>query len=76
VEGLLRKSKNRETKGFLNVALTEKGQQIHNQSLKSESIEGIMSCLSEEERGQLEPSLKRLQKKALNLAALRGPPFP
>ena len=75
-DGLVSKSKGLGKKNQVSVALTEKGRQVFSQSSKRKSIREIISCLSEEERRQLESSLKRLQQKALNLALLRGPPFP
>jgi MarR family transcriptional regulator for hemolysin len=64
-EGLLNKNKGSGKKNELSVILTEKGEQAYKQSLKRESIREIMSCLSEEERRQLDLFLERLRDKAI-----------
>jgi len=76
-EGLVRKVKDLVKKSQVNVTLTAKGRQAHSESLKRESLRGIMSCLTEEERQQLVSSLKQLRDKALgSLTKVRKLPFP
>jgi len=76
-EGLVSKTKDLGKKREINVNLTEKGKQAYSQSLSRESIRGIMSCLSEEERQQLGSLLERLRDKALkNLTTVKKVPFP
>jgi len=76
-EGLVSKTKGSGKKNEINVTLTEKGEQLYKQSLKRESIKEIMSCLSEEERQQLDSSLEKLRNKALqNLETASQVPFP
>ena len=76
-EGLVRTVKSLGKKNRVNVTLTEKGRQAYSESLKRESLQEIMSCLTEEERQQLASSLEQLRDKALrNVAEARKPPFP
>jgi len=76
-KGLVSKIKGSGIKKGANVILTEKGEQVYRQSLKRESIHEIMSCLSEEERQQLDSSLEKLRDKALKtLAEAHKVPFP
>ena len=76
-EGLVSKIRGSGKKNKINVTLTEKGEQAYRQSLKRESIKEIMSCLSEEERQQLDSSLEKLRDKALEkLSAPSKVPFP
>lgn len=64
-------------KNNINVALTEKGEQVYNQSLKRESVHKIMSCLSEEERQQMNSFLEKLRDTALkDIAMSIEVPFP
>ena len=76
-EGLVSKIRGSGRKNEINITLTEKGEQVYRQSLKRESIKEIMSCLSEEERQQLDSSLEKLRDKGLkNLNAASKVPFP
>ncbi len=60
-EGLVSKIRGSGKKNEINITLTEKGEQAYRQSSKRESIREIMSCLSEEERQQLDSSLEKLR---------------
>ena len=60
-QGLITKTKDINNHNRVTASLTEKGRQCYSQSLKRESIREIMSCLSGEERQQLESSLDRLR---------------
>jgi len=75
--GLVSKVKDPVKKSEVNVTLTEKGNQAYKQSLKRKSLGGIFSCLSAEERQQLDSSLKKLRGEALkSLTTERKAPFP
>jgi len=59
------------------ITLTEKGHQAYSRTIKNEAMRDIASCLTEEERQQLELSLREIQERALkNLASARTVPFP
>jgi len=75
-DGLLRKVKDLDKKGRVKIVLTEKGQQTYHESLKRDSIREIMSCLSEEERHQLQSALRKIRNKALKIVLLKELPFP
>ena len=76
-QGLVNKIRNSDKKNEVILTLTEKGEQAHRQSLKRESIKEIMSCLSEEERQQLDSSLEKLTDKGLEkLHEVNKVPFP
>ena len=76
-EGLVIKARNSDKKSEKNVSLTEKGKRTYNRSLNRESIQEIMSCLSEEEHQQMGSLLEKLRDKALkNLAQVEKVPFP
>jgi DNA-binding MarR family transcriptional regulator len=62
---LLRKTKDLPRKNSVRASLTEKGEQAYYQSTKIESISGIMSSLSEQERQQFSSCLKTLRDRAL-----------
>ncbi|MBM4463148.1 MAG: winged helix DNA-binding protein [Chloroflexi bacterium] len=65
-KGLLRKSKDLERKNMVRVELTEKGEQVYRRSLdRTETLHEIMSCLTEEERSELEKHLLKLRAQAL-----------
>ena len=78
-EGLVKKkdSVNNNKKRQVSISLTEKGQEAYSLSLKRESIKEIMSCLSEEERRQLELSLEKIRDKAIqSFTVVEKVPFP
>lgn len=75
-EGLVRKTKDPDKKGRAKIVLTEKGKQAYNQTAKRDSIQEIMSCLSEEEREKLQSVLLKIRDKALKLAFSKEMPFP
>ncbi len=64
-EGLVRKVKDLDKKNLVRVALTDKGEQAYENSIKRESIHKIMSSLSEEEHRQLNLCLRKLLDKTL-----------
>jgi DNA-binding MarR family transcriptional regulator len=65
-KGLLRKAKDLERKNMVRVELTEKGEEVYRRSLeKTETLREIMSCLTEEERSDLERYLLKLRAQAL-----------
>jgi DNA-binding MarR family transcriptional regulator len=59
-KGLIKRIKNTPKSKLLKLELTEKGLGIIKFARESKSIEKIFSCLSEEERQQMESNLKRL----------------
>jgi DNA-binding MarR family transcriptional regulator len=75
-QGLVRKVKDLDRKNLVRVVITEKGREAYYQSTKRESIRGIMSSLSEEERQQLTSSLRKLRDEALKRAVSLKPPVP
>ncbi len=64
-EGLVTKVRDFARKNQIRVVMTEKGHEVHLQSVKRESIHNIMSVLSEEEYQQLRLYLQKLWNKAL-----------
>jgi len=75
-DGLVSKIKDSAKKGRVKILLTQKGEQANKHSMKRKSIKEIISCLSDEERQQLQSSLKKLRDSALKLAVARELPFP
>ena len=63
-DGLINKIRDSVNRNELKITLTEKGEQAYRLSLRRESIQEIISCLSIEERQQLYSSLKKLRDKA------------
>ena len=75
-EGLLRKTEDPERKGLVRITLTERGQKAYHESSKRESIHGVFSPLSEEQRQQLTACLDELLARAMDeLRARRRLPF-
>ena len=75
-KGLVKKTKNSVRKNLVRVELTEKGQQAYYQATKMKSIHKVMSCLSEEDRQQLNLYLSKLREKQLKKLGLEcKPPF-
>jgi len=64
-EGLIRRVKDLDKKNSVRVYMTEKGQQVLDQSLKRDTIHDIMSTLSVEEYRELSSCLNRLLSIAL-----------
>lgn len=62
--GLVMKVKDLDRRNLVRVELTEKGQKAYRQSLKRQAVHRIFSVLSDEERDQLTPILKKLRTKA------------
>jgi len=76
-KGLLRKTKDLKRGNLVRVSLTEKGQQVYNQSSQLKSVHDIMSSLSEERRQQLISYLLELRAGALEkFGVTQEPPFP
>ena len=63
-EGLIKKIRNSVNRNEIEIILTENGEQAYRQSLSRKTLREIMSCLSIEERQQLNSSLKKLRDKA------------
>ena len=64
-EGLVRKVKDLDKKNMVRVTLTEKGEQAYYRSLERDSVNRVISSLSEEECQQLRPILRKLRAGAL-----------
>lgn len=76
-KGLVRKVKDLERKNMVRVAITEKGQQAHNQSAKRGTIHRIMSALDGDERQQMWEYVRKLRDKAFEeTGVVRKPSFP
>ncbi len=60
-KGLLSKTKDLERRNLVRVSLTEKGRQAYYHSTKVKSVHKVVSCLSEEEREQMNLCLKKLR---------------
>lgn len=71
--GLIEKTKG--TRNVLSVNITEQGQRAFESSTKRETMHNVMSCLSDEERQQLDRLLKKLLRVAVQETAKPiGPP--
>ena len=76
-DGLVKKHRGSGKRNNTYITLTEKGQEAFSHSQKRESIKEILSCLSEEERLQLDSSLEKLHVAAIkSLTAFSEVPFP
>ncbi len=64
-EGLVKKAKDMEKRNLIRISMTEKGRRVYLASTKRESIRTVVSCLSEEQRGQLRTCLKLMRETAL-----------
>ncbi|MBI2831774.1 MAG: winged helix-turn-helix transcriptional regulator [Chloroflexi bacterium] len=64
-EGLVKKVNDLERKNQIRISMTDKGQRAYQTSLKRESIQKIVSCLSEEQREQLRTCLRLLRQNAM-----------
>ena len=64
-KGLLKRSKDLERKNLVRVSITEKGKRLYQKVAKRESIEFMMSCLSEKERKALCKYMDRIRERAL-----------
>jgi len=62
--GLVKKTKDPDNKSQVRVSLTEKGQLVYEESRPRESINKVMSVLSEEEHQQLQSCLEMLLENA------------
>lgn len=76
-EGLVRKRKTPGNDRSVNIEITEKGYKLYCQAAKQESIHKIFSHITESERQQLRPILRRLRDVALKeIGQNRELPFP
>ena len=64
-QGLVRKVKDLERKNLVRVVITEKGEEVYQQSREMKVIRKILSCLSTKERDNVKPCLEALRNKAL-----------
>jgi len=60
-KGLVKRTKDLERKNMARIEITQKGYRAYNDSLKLESIQRIMSSLTEEERRRLKSWLLKLR---------------
>ena len=75
--GLVSRAVNPEMKKSVNISLTKKGKQLLKDSLETETVRDIVSCLPENELHQLIASLKELRNTAIDkLSRTNSPPFP
>jgi len=76
-KGLVNISRDLDKRNVVRLALTEKGREAYQQSMKLESICRILSTLSEEEITQLRSFMQKLRDTAVKeLANQREMPFP
>jgi len=76
-KGLIQKSKDLHRGNLVRISMTEKGRDAYNHSLKGNSIEQMMSSLSQEEKQQLDGLLRKVLKSSLEeLRIKRDVPFP
>lgn len=75
-KGLVRKVKDLDRKNLVRIVLTERGHQAYHLSRKRESIQRIMSSISEEDCEQLRACLVRLRDKALEELEIARKPLP
>ena len=68
-KGLITKAKDPARKNIWRIGLTEKGQKTYRQSIKRESINAVMSHLSEKECQQLTLYLKKVRDQAIKCLA-------
>jgi len=62
--GLVKKTRDPDNKSRVIVSLTEKGRRVYEKSRPTESIDRVMSVLSDEERQQLQSYLEKLLENA------------
>jgi DNA-binding MarR family transcriptional regulator len=62
-EGLIKRIKNTPKSNLLTLELTEKGLDLAETSRYSKSIDAILSCLTKEDRRQMELSLNKIVNK-------------
>ena len=70
-KGLVQKARDLTRKNMVRIALTEKGERIHQKAKKRETIHDIMRSLPEEELEQLTGLLQKLRNTALERIRLR-----
>lgn len=74
--GLVRRVSDLRRRNMVRVELTEKGLEAFERSMRLESVRGIMSCLSGEEREQFRALLNRILKRSIEvLGDQQKPPF-
>ena len=76
-QGFIKKERNPENLGEVNVSLTEKGRRAYDKTTNIDLIQEILGCLTAEERKELAASLLKLRDEALrHLIELTHVPFP
>jgi DNA-binding MarR family transcriptional regulator len=75
-QGLVEKHREAGNGREVIINLTEKGEEVYRKSEKIESIRDIVSCLSFEERQQLNSLLAKLRDASINYTAKNRVPFP
>ena len=74
--GLLKKDRDLNRRNVIRVSVTERGLEMHHQSLKRKFIHKIMFSLSDEESQQLRVYLEKLRDSALKQRGMKiKPPF-
>lgn len=71
MQGLVKKIKDLDRKNLVRVELTEKGRQIHQDAVKRETINRIMSSLSVEDSKKLTSCLENLRNTSFEKITLR-----
>jgi DNA-binding MarR family transcriptional regulator len=74
-DGLVEKRWDTDRKNGVRVVLTPKGEEVYHRSRGGQTLPGIMSSLSSEERGDLRSLLLRLLSEAVKIAGLHLPSF-
>lgn len=75
--GLVKRVRSGGERSLTHVTLTKRGEKVYEDTLKMESINNIMSCLSPDERRQLLDLMERVRDKALaSLTPKFELPFP
>jgi len=75
-QGLVRKAKDLDRRNMVRVALTDKGEEVYRRAQPSmKVIQGIMSCLSQEQQASLAECLDMLRRRALSELAVTKDPL-
>jgi DNA-binding MarR family transcriptional regulator len=77
-KGLVKKSRDTKRGNIVRISITEKGREICTQLIQADFIRGLISKLSDDQRGQLKASLSVLYRAALKELGMEGyePPYP
>ena len=77
-KGLVKKSRDTKRGNIVRISITEKGREICTQIIQADFIRGLVSKLSEDQRGELKASLSILYRAALKELGMEGyePPYP